>query len=81
MHCGEDGEGMSFAIIYLASGVIITGICCDLGLGKRLKSSVGTWTNGNPESITLLALAAIALFWPLWLLAVMVCVINGERPW
>jgi hypothetical protein len=72
---------MSLAIVYLASGIIITAICTDLGLGKRLKSSVGTWTNGNPEIITLLALTAIAVFWPLWLLAVMTCVIHGERPW
>jgi hypothetical protein len=76
---------MSFAIfLYLVVGFTIIAICNEFGLGARLQEGfeIGFKRDPfSPKALTNFTLAAFAVFWPLWLLAVMVCVINGEKPW
>ena len=76
---------MSLAIvIYFGIGVVTIVICNEFGLGVRLREGFEIGFKRDPftpEALTKTALICFAVLWPIWLLAVMICVINGERPW
>jgi hypothetical protein len=76
---------MSFVVfIYFVVGFTTISICNEFGLGSRLLEGfeIGFKSDPfSPKALTNFALVTFAIFWPIWLLAVTVSVVQGEKPW